>query len=173
MDAAYSRSESDWVIGMNGSRIANSFLPKKRNEKTAISLGRVQTATLAMIVDHEITILSHIHVPYWQLNATFNSGDCNWEARWERNGHKDEMKKDLNSNLIELLKKMNSIDSINYSNSNKDAKISQTDRDHKERPPLNFDLTSLQRSANNMWSWSARRTLRTAQDLYDKFKLTT
>ena len=57
MDAAYSRSESDWVIGMNGSRIANSFLPKKRNEKTAISLGRVQTATLAMIVDHEIIIL--------------------------------------------------------------------------------------------------------------------
>lgn len=64
MDAAYSRSESDWVIGMNGSRIANSFLPKKRNEKTAISLGRVQTATLAMIVDHEITVLSHVPMPF-------------------------------------------------------------------------------------------------------------
>ena len=83
MDAAYSRSESDWVIGMNGSRIANSFLPRKRNEKSAISLGRVQTATLAMIVDHELEVLSHIPVPFWQLNADFSSGECNWNARWE------------------------------------------------------------------------------------------
>ena len=90
MDAAYSRSESDWIIGMNGSRIANSFLPKKRNEKSAISLGRVQTATLAMIVDHEINILSHTPVPYWQLNANFSVDGCEWNARWERSGHKDD-----------------------------------------------------------------------------------
>ena len=172
MDAAYSRSESDWVIGMNGSRIANSFLPKKRNEKTAISLGRVQTATLAMIVDHEIIILSHVPVPYWQLNASFKSGDCNWDARWERSGHKDdEERPEYKSHRIieeDEFKRLNKL-----LNSNKEAKISQTDREHKEKSPLNYDLTSLQRSANNMWSWSARRTLRTAQDLYDKFKLTT
>ena len=57
-DAAYSRSYADWLIGMNGSRIAEVFLPKKRTER--ISLGRVQTATLAILVDHEIEILKHI-----------------------------------------------------------------------------------------------------------------
>lgn len=172
MDAAYSRSESDWVIGMNGSRIANSFLPKKRNEKTAISLGRVQTATLAMIVDHEIAVLSHVPMPFWQLNATFSSGECNWDARWERNGHKDDVERpEYKSHRIVEEDEFNRLNKL--LESNKEAKISQTDREHKEKPPLNYDLTSLQRSANNMWSWSARRTLRTAQDLYDKFKLTT
>ena len=66
-DAEYSRSEADWIIGMNGSRVANSFLPRKKNERSAISLGRVQTATLAMIVSHELEVLSHIPLPYWQL----------------------------------------------------------------------------------------------------------
>ena len=54
-----------------------------------------------------------------------------------------------------------------------DFAVSQTDRDSKEKPPLNFDLTSLQREANNLWSWSARRTLSVAQELYDTHKLTT
>ena len=70
-DAAYSRSEADWIIGMNGSRVANSFLPRKKNERVAISLGRVQTATLAMIVEHELNVLGHIPLPYWQLEAVF------------------------------------------------------------------------------------------------------
>jgi len=172
MDAAYSRSESDWVIGMNGSRIANSFLPKKRNEKSAISLGRVQTATLAMIVDHELEVLSHIPMPFWQLNATFTSGDCTWNARWERNGHKDNPDKpEYKSHRIIDIKEFNSLTETLKSSSK--ANITYTNKDSIEKPPLNFDLTSLQRSANNLWSWSAKRTLRTAQDLYDRYKLTT
>ena len=103
--------------------------------------------------------------------ASFKSGDCNWDARWERSGHKDdEERPEYKSHRIieeDEFKRLNKL-----LNSNKEAKISQTDREHKEKSPLNYDLTSLQRSANNMWSWSARRTLRTAQDLYDKFKLT-
>ena len=172
MDAAYSRSESDWVIGMNGSRIANSFLPKKRNEKSAISLGRVQTATLAMIVDHEITILSHTPVPYWQLNADISSGDCKWNARWERSGHKDdEDRPEYKAHRITEQEEYERLK--NLLENNKDAVVVQNNREHKEKNPLNFDLTSLQRSANNLWSWSAKRTLGAAQDLYDRFKLTT
>ena len=73
-DAAYSRSQADWIIGMNGSRIATR-LPQNR-DRSANSLGRVQTATLAMVVDHELEVLSHVPVPYWQLNATFTAGDA-------------------------------------------------------------------------------------------------
>ena len=54
-----------------------------------------------------------------------------------------------------------------------DFSVSQADRNATEKPPLNFDLTSLQREANNLWSWSARRTLSVAQELYDTHKLTT
>ena len=77
-DAAYSRSQADWIIGMNGSRIATR-LPQNR-DRSANSLGRVQTATLAMVVDHELEVLSHVPVPYWQLNATFHAGDATWTA---------------------------------------------------------------------------------------------
>ncbi len=172
MDAAYSRSESDWVIGMNGSRIANSFLPRKRNEKSAISLGRVQTATLAMIVDHELEVLSHIPIPFWQLNADFSSGECYWNARWERNNHKDDPDiPEYKSHRIIDVEEFNRLTET-LKSSNK-AKITHSNKESLEKPPLNFDLTSLQRSANNLWSWSARRTLRTAQDLYDRYKLTT
>ena len=87
-DAAYARSYADWIIGMNGSRVATR-LPQSR-DRSANSLGRVQTATLALVVDHELEILSHVPVPFWQLNATFSAGDARWKARWERTGHKDD-----------------------------------------------------------------------------------
>ena len=50
----------------------------------------LQTATLALVVEHELEILSHVPVPFWQLNATFSAGDARWKARWERTGHKDD-----------------------------------------------------------------------------------
>jgi DNA topoisomerase-3 len=78
-DAAYSRSEADWIIGMNGSRIANSFLPKKRNDKGAISLGRVQTATLAMIgprVRSSGTSISSLLA----IGGNIHFGRCNMEC---------------------------------------------------------------------------------------------
>ena len=89
-DAAVSRAEADWIIGMNGSRVAATFLRTNRNDRRSLSLGRVQTATLGMIVDHEISVLSHNPSPFWELEAEFNSGDATWTARWERTGHKDD-----------------------------------------------------------------------------------
>ena len=171
-DAAYSRNEADWIIGMNGSRIANSFLPKKRNDKGAISLGRVQTATLAMIVDHELEVLGHQPVPYWQLEAKFTAGDATWNARWERNGHKDdEDKPEYKSHRIIEASEKEKLEIILSAGTHAD--VTQINRDSVEKPPLNFDLTTLQREANNIWSWSAKRTLGVAQALYDTYKLTT
>ena len=63
-DAAESRSEADWIIGMNGSRVASTLLRVGRRDKKSLSLGRVQTATLGMIVDHEMKILSHNPEPF-------------------------------------------------------------------------------------------------------------
>ena len=169
-DAAYSRSQADWIIGMNGSRIATR-LPQNR-DRSANSLGRVQTATLAMVVDHELEVLSHVPVPYWQLNATFRAGDATWTARWERTGHKDDPERpEYKAHRIMDAAEKDSIESI--LSSDEAFQTEEQQRTKKEQPPLNFDLTTLQKRANSLWSWSAKRTLGVAQDLYDKFKLTT
>tara|TARA_B100000900_G_scaffold383182_1_gene370906 strand:+ start:2696 stop:5440 length:2745 start_codon:yes stop_codon:yes gene_type:complete len=169
-DAAYSRSRADWIIGMNGSRIATR-LPQNR-DRSANSLGRVQTATLALVVDHELEVLSHVPVPYWQLNATFTAGDARWTGRWERIGHKDDpARPEHKAHRITEASEKEAIEAMLASPEK--FTTEEKARTKKEQPPLNFDLTTLQKRANSMWSWSAKRTLGVAQDLYDKFKLTT
>lgn len=171
-DAAYSRSHADWIIGMNGSRVANTFLPQNRRERSSNSLGRVQTATLALIVDHELEVLSHVPLPYWQLQATFTAGDARWTARWERTDHKDDANRpEMKAHRIVEQSEKESIEAILAANG--PFETEETARTKTEQPPLNFDLTTLQKRANSLWSWSAKRTLSVAQDLYDKFKLTT
>ena len=171
-DAAVSRAEADWIIGMNGSRVAATFLRTSRNDKKSLSLGRVQTATLAMIVDHEISVLSHNPAPFWELEAEFESGDAKWTARWERSGHKDDPERpELKAHRIIESSEKEMLEAVLEDKG--DFSVSQADRNATEKPPLNFDLTSLQREANNLWSWSARRTLSVAQELYDTHKLTT
>ena len=171
-DAAFARSHADWIIGMNGSRVANIRLPKNKREKTSNSLGRVQTPTLALVVDHELKILSHIPIPYWQLNATFKIKDIEWTARWERKGHKDdpENPEKKSHRIIDVDEKLAVEKAIT---SGEPVKVTEKSRTKKEQPPLNFDLTNLQKRANSLWTWSASRTLSVAQDLYDKFKLIT
>ncbi len=169
-DAAYSRSRADWIIGMNGSRVATR-LPQNR-DRSANSLGRVQTATLALVVDHELEVLSHVPVPYWQLNATFSAGEATWTARWERTGHKDDPERpEFKAHRITEKSEKDAIEAILAESG--DFSTQENERTKKEQPPLNFDLTTLQKRANSLWSWSAKRTLGVAQDLYDKFKLTT
>ena len=171
-DAAISRAEADWIIGMNGSRVAATFLRTSRNDKKSLSLGRVQTATLAMIVDHELEILGHSPEPFWELEATFTAESATWNARWERANHKDDPERpEYKSHRILEVQEKEKIEKVLDSKGN--FTVQQTDRKSVEKPPLNFDLTSLQREANNMWSWSARRTLSVAQELYDTHKLTT
>jgi len=171
-DAAVSRAEADWIIGMNGSRIAATFLRTSRNDKKSLSLGRVQTATLAIIVDHEIEILSHNAKPFWQLNAQFSAGEAKWDARWERADHKDDPENpELKAHRITDSEEKKILEEILASPG--DFTVKQTKRDKTEKSPLNFDLTSLQSEANKMWSWPAKRTLGVAQELYATHKLTT
>ena len=164
-DAAYSRSHADWLIGMNGSRIAEVFLPKKRTER--ISLGRVQTATLAILVDHEIEILQHTARPFWVLTAQFEGSSSSWNGRWE-GGKSNE---DTKAHWILTVEDKERIQAL--LDSKQEATVTQKISESKERPPLNFDLTTLQRQANSMFSWPAKRTLNVAQSLYERHKLTT
>ncbi len=170
-DAARSRSEADWIIGMNGSRIGNTFL-KGRRERTTISLGRVQTATLAMIVDEELEILGHVPQPFWQVEAEVSAGGSTWTARWQRRNHvSDEDRPEYKPQRILDARERDDVASEVLDGGNVSVHVSE--REKNEQPPLNFDLTTLQRTANSLWSWSSKRTLSIAQDLYDRYKVTT
>ena len=88
-DAADSRAEADWLIGMNGTRACTVRLRqnKKRAGQPAWSVGRVQTATLAIVTDHELSILSHVPKPFWKLNVNVTLDDEKWVAFWEGEGN--------------------------------------------------------------------------------------
>ena len=171
-DAAVSRAEADWIIGMNGSRIASTFLRTGRNDGASMSLGRVQTATLALIVDKELEILGHKAEPFWELEVDFKSGNCEWTGRWERRDNVEDKDNPLTkAHRITDQKEKQNLE--NLLGSNGEFLTKQEHRDSNENPPLNFDLTSLQREANSIWSWTSKRTLSVAQQLYDTHKLTT
>ena len=129
------RSRADWIIGMNAPGCHR--LPQNR-DRSANSLGRVQTATLALVVDHELEVLSHVPVPYWQLNATFSAGDATWTARWERTNHKDDPERpEYKAHRIMDMAEKEAIETVLAANGA--FSTQENERTKKEQPPLNFD----------------------------------
>jgi DNA topoisomerase III len=164
-DAARSRSEADWLIGMNGSRAATLRL-RSRGQKGSISLGRVQTPTLAMLVDKELEVLSHVPSPFWELDAELSQNDAMWNAKWRRSSKQGEMPV---SHIIE----QSELDSLKAELAVGKLDVAMTQKERIERSPLNFDLTTLQKVANQLWNMSAKETGGHAQQLYERFKVTT
>jgi DNA topoisomerase-3 len=168
--AASCRSKSDWLIGMNATRALTRRL-KGRKEKTAWSAGRVQTPTLAIVVDRELEILAHVPKPYWQLEARFQAADHEYVGTWfdpgfsapegeERELRDDRIFDDARANaLVERTRGA--------------ATAEETRKPSRETAPPLFDLTSLQREGNRRFGWSARRTLNAAQRCYEAHKLLT
>jgi DNA topoisomerase-3 len=169
--AASCRSKSDWLIGMNATRALTRRL-KGRKEKTAWSAGRVQTPTLAIVVDRELEVLAHVPRPYWQLQGKFLAGELEYLGTWfdpsftapegeEREQRDDRIFESERANqLLELV-------------SGKSAAASETRKPSRETAPPLYDLTSLQREGNRRFGWSARRTLNAAQRCYEAHKLLT
>lgn len=163
-DAADCRAESDWLIGMNATRALTVRLRSSR-DKNVWSAGRVQTATLAMLVRREHEILAHQPEDYWVINATFATPGQDWEAVWfddDKDGPRDRIFDKARADAIVALLSKNPAGSA-----------SETRKETKETAPPLFDLTSLQREANRRFGFSARRTLSSAQALYEGHKLIT
>ena len=169
-DAAACRSRSDWLIGMNATRALTRRL-QGRKEKTAWSAGRVQTPTLALLVDRELEILSHEPVPYWRVEASFEASGHAYTGTWFDPGFRaDEAKPDLRDDRIFDVARANAIvDAVGGRN----GLARETRKPSRETAPPLFDLTSLQREANRRFGWSARRTLNAAQRCYEGHKLLT
>src|SRR5204863_344345 len=155
--AARSRSEADWLVGMNATRAAT--LRGRAWVGGVVSLGRVQTPTLAMIVKREREIQAFTPEPYWLVHATF---DPRYAGLW------------FEGDETRIFGDPERAPAIAAKVNGKDGVVESVERkEQKEIAPLLYDLTSLQRDANRRFGFSARRTLQAAQSLYEGKKAIT
>jgi DNA topoisomerase III len=154
--AARSRSEADWLVGMNATRAAT--IRGRAWVGGVVSLGRVQTPTLALMVKREREIQAFVPEPYWLVHAQF---DPRYEGLWFE-GEESRLKDGKRA------------DGIAAKVSGAEGMVESVERkEQSERAPLLYDLTSLQRDANRRFGFSARRTLQAAQSLYEDKKAIT
>ena len=151
--SAQSRAEADWLIGLNVTRA----LTCKYNAQ--LSAGRVQTPTLAMIVEREEEIRKFRPKDYWTISAQFNGFTVQWQDR-RTNQTRTFNKEEADGILAKITGQMGEVVEVK-----KETK--------KELPPLAYDLTELQRDANKKFSYSAKQTLNIMQRLYESHKLVT
>jgi DNA topoisomerase-3 len=161
--AARSRSEADWIVGMNSTRAATIRL--RSSFDGAVSLGRVQTPTLAIVARREEEIRAFEPEPYWLVDASFEPRDGEPGRRYDGRFH---------AGANPRLPAADEAEAIVAAVRDQPGTITKLEKStKKERPPLLYDLTSLQRDANTRFGFSARRTLAAAQRLYEEHKALT
>ncbi|NMG14006.1 DNA topoisomerase III [Aromatoleum bremense] len=168
--AAVCRAESDWLIGINGTRAMTAF-----NSKTGgfhlTTVGRVQTPTLAIVVEREEKIRRFKPRDYWELEATFGCKAGRYAGRWFDEGFR-KPEGDEHATAFRLWDRARA-DAIKAKCDGKPGIASEESKPSTQLSPLLFDLTSLQREANGRFGFSARVTLQIAQALYEKHKALT
>ena len=169
-DAAVCRSESDWLVGINGTRAMTAF-----NSKTGgfhlTTVGRVQTPTLAIVVEREKTIREFKPRSYWEVEAEFAAKAGAYTGKWFDEGYKGK-EEDEHARADRLWEK-DKADAIRAATLGKPGVVSEESKPETRLSPLLFDLTSLQREANARFGFSAKTTLALAQALYEKHKVLT
>src|SRR3954465_10833716 len=169
-DAAVCRSESDWLVGINGTRAMTAFNSKSGGFQLT-TVGRVQTPTLAIIVEREERIKKFVSKDYWELHGTFGAKAGEYVGRWF-----DEkfVKKDGESELKpERVWDAKQAEAIRDKCLGKPGIVTEESKPTTQLSPLLYDLTSLQREANGRFGYSAKNTLGLAQALYEKHKVLT
>ncbi|AIL33351.1 DNA topoisomerase III [Basilea psittacipulmonis] len=169
-DAARSRAEADWLIGINGTRAMTAFNSKDGGfYKTPV--GRVQTPTLAIVFAREEQIRAHKERTYWEVYANFACANGFYEGRWFNPNHKKNNEDpDDRDHRIWLKETAELIQSKCH---RKTGVVTEESKPSSQQSPLLFDLTSLQREANSRFGFTAKTTLALAQALYEKHKVLT
>ena len=169
-DAAVCRSESDWLIGINGTRAMTAF-----NSKTGgfhlTTVGRVQTPTLAILVEREDRIKNFVSKDYWEIHGTFLAKAGEYPGRWF-----DEKfaKKDGEGDLKpERLWDAKVAEAIRAKCTGKPGIVTEESKPTTQMSGALYDLTTLQREANGRFGFSAKTTLSIAQALYERHKVLT
>jgi len=200
-DAAFSRSEADWLVGINGTRAMTAFNSKSGGfYKTTV--GRVQTPTLAIVVDREQKIKKFVPRNFWEVIGTFDAAAGQYTGRWFDEKFKD--KETEAKRTIRLLAQFGStvpdaLEQLEIKRGSlwdehrfdwrlwyleiaeaicdkclgKPGIVTEESKPSTSLSPLLYDLTSLQRDANSRFGFSAKNTLGLAQALYERHKVLT
>jgi len=151
-DAGRARQIADWLVGMNGSRAATIRM------KDLFSVGRVQTAVLALLVERRKERDNFKPEPYWLVKAMFRGEKGAWHGLWILEGKSRVTSRAEAQNIIAAIE-------------NRQGVVTSSKRTKKNQPPpLLYSLTDLQQDANIRFGFSAKQTLEIAQDLYEKKK---
>ncbi len=171
-DAAVCRSESDWLVGINGTRAITAF-----NSKTGgfhlTTVGRVQTPTLAILVEREERIKKFIPRDYWEIHAGFGAQAGGYAGRWFDEKFSKEKKETDGELKPERLWDLGRAEEIRRRCLGRPGIVTEESKPSTQLSPLLYDLTSLQREANSRFGFSAKATLQTAQSLYERHKVLT
>ncbi|GAP34469.1 DNA topoisomerase III [Piscinibacter sakaiensis] len=169
-DAARSRSEADWLVGINGTRAMTAF-NSRDGGFFLTTVGRVQTPTLSIVVEREEKIRRHVSRPYWELKAQFGAAAGIYEGKWfdpawKRNPEDPEQRADR---LWDEARAQAIADAVR----GRPARVTEEAKPSTQSAPALYDLTTLQREANSRFGFSAKTTLSIAQALYEKHKVLT
>lgn len=169
-DAAVCRSESDWLVGINGTRAMTAFNSKSGGFQLT-TVGRVQTPTLAIMVEREEKIKAFRPRDFWEVHGTFTAQAGNYPGRW----FDEKFKKSDDDDALkaERLWDEKRAADIVAKCLGKTGIAEEESKPTTQASPLLFDLTSLQREANSRFGFSAKTTLGLAQALYEKHKVLT
>ncbi len=169
-DAAMCRSESDWLIGLNGTRALTAY-NSRNGGFNVTTAGRVQTPTLVILTEREKEIRAFIPRTYYEVYGDFEVTRGSYPGKWFR----EEFEKDDDDDhsKAERIWSLAEAEAVRDRCLGKTGTVSETRKPTKQAPPQLFDLTSLQREAGNKFGYSASRTLQLAQALYDRHKLLT
>ena len=161
--AALCRSEADWLVGMNGSRGLTAYNSSMGGFQIT-PCGRVQTPTLAIIVKREEERHQFVPQQFWTVTADFENSGNTYQGKWFSGEGKDRVKQIFDEKKAkEILKKCKG----------KSGSIQETTAPSQQKCGQLYDLTTLQREANNRFGFSAKTTLSIAQSLYEHYKATT
>jgi DNA topoisomerase-3 len=169
-DAARSRSEADWLVGINGTRAFTAF-NSRDGGFFLTTVGRVQTPTLSVVVEREEQIRKFISRDYWEIHANFQVSAGEYAGKWINPNHqKDENDAEKKADRVWSQAEAQAIADAARGQS---ATVSEESKPTTQAAPGLFDLTSLQREANGRFGFSAKTTLALAQSLYERHKALT
>jgi DNA topoisomerase-3 len=157
-DAARSRGEADWIVGMNATRAYSVRFGGRGN---VLSVGRVQTPTLKLLVDREKEIQDFEPEKFWTVHARFSREAHTYDGVWFKNKNNRLSEREAAERIAQKV------------SGGTGTVLKAQKKTATEKPPLLYDLTELQRNANARYGFTAERTLRAAQALYEERKLIT
>jgi DNA topoisomerase-3 len=176
-DAAFCRSEADWIVGINGTRGTTALRERQTQRREVSPVGRVQTPTLAMPVMREREIAAFVARDYWEIHGTFRAAAGIYVAKWigEAGGSDsaDGIDPETEQTGARWFDKASAQIIIDKCKGVDPSSVVDESKPEKREAPALYDLTALQRDANKRFKFSAKKTLDIAQALYEKHKATT